>query len=153
YGPATNFTITPTIQSGSYTSASGLITITPTSSINGQMFPGGYMTLSALGGTGIFASLAGTWQILSFTAAGNILLQGPVGLGAGSLNAGTMAGADRLDLTLSTNLDALHSDLRVGQYVDVRAFNGTGSFAALNVNSIPIVSIAGNVVSLQGPRN
>ncbi len=75
-----------TITSGTYNSTTGVITLVlPTTGFS----PGDSMTLASLTGTGAFASLDGTWTVLTVTGTTGATLQGPVGAGAATITGGT----------------------------------------------------------------
>ena len=83
---------TLTISSGTYVSATGVITLVMSAPVTFDA--GDSVTLSALTGTGAFASLDGTWTAL--TASGTaVTLQGPVAAGAATITGGsaTVGGA------------------------------------------------------------
>jgi hypothetical protein len=76
-----------TITSGTYVSATGIITLTMSAPIT--FSAGAALTLSALTGTGAFASLNGTWTSIAPTSGSTVTLQGPVAAGAATITGGT----------------------------------------------------------------
>ncbi len=124
-----------TISSGTYVSATGVITLAMAAS---QTFSAGdSVTLASLTGTGAFASLDGTWTAL--TVAGTaVTLQGPVGAGAatitgGSLTVGGSASAalpvEVLDVQAS-NCETVSYNASTGQ----ATWNYTGACAVIGLN-------------------
>lgn len=83
--------ITLPITSGSYVSGTGVVTITGLFSDAFLQF--NQVTLASLTGTGAFASLNGTWQVI--TSSGNtITAQATSGLGAATVTGGHINGQD-----------------------------------------------------------
>ena len=76
-----------TITTGStYNNTTGVITlILPSTGFS----PGDSLTLSSLTGTGAYASLDGTWTVLTVTGTTGATLQGPIGVGASTITGGT----------------------------------------------------------------
>ena len=78
---------TLTISSGTYVSSTGVITLTMSASVT--FSAGDSVILSSLTGTGAYASLDGTWTVL--TASGTaVTVQGPVGAGAATITGGSL---------------------------------------------------------------
>jgi hypothetical protein len=75
-----------TITSGTYNSTTGVITLTMSAAIG--FSPGAAVVISALTGTGAFASLNGTWTSIAPTSGTTVTLQGPVGAGAATITGG-----------------------------------------------------------------
>ena len=76
-----------TITTGStYNNTTGVITlILPSTGFSA----GDSLTLSSLTGTGAYASLDGTWTVLTVTGTTGATLQGPIGVGASTITGGT----------------------------------------------------------------
>jgi hypothetical protein len=91
-----------TITTGStYNNTTGVITlILPTTGFD----PGDSATLASLTGTGAYASLDGTWTVLTVTGTTGATLQGPVGVGASTITGGTLtiggAASQKLSVTV-----------------------------------------------------
>lgn len=79
---------TATISSGTYVSASGLVTLTL--SANAPFPAPETLVISGLTGTGAFASLDGTFTATSISAT-TVTYQGPTGLGATTITGGSAA--------------------------------------------------------------
>lgn len=76
-----------TISSGTYVSGTGVISLVLTTAYGGS--PGDSVILSSLTGTGAYASLDGTWTVLSVSG-DDLTVQGPVGEGAATITGGSM---------------------------------------------------------------
>jgi hypothetical protein len=76
-----------TVSSGTYNSTTGVITLTMSAPIT--FGPGPAVVLSAVTGTGAFASLDGTWTSIAPTSGSTVTLQGPVGAGAATITGGS----------------------------------------------------------------
>jgi hypothetical protein len=76
-----------TVTSGTYVSATGIITLVMSAPIT--FSAGATVVLSALTGTGAFATLNGTWTSIAPTSGTTVTLQGPVGAGAATITGGT----------------------------------------------------------------
>ncbi len=77
---------TLTITSGTYVSATGVITLVMAAPITFD--PGDSVTLASLTGTGAFAALDGTWNSIAPSSGTTLTLQGPVGAGAATITGG-----------------------------------------------------------------
>jgi hypothetical protein len=76
-----------TITSGTYISATGVITLTL--SAPASFAAGNFILLSSLTGTGEFNFLNGTWTAIAPTSGAALTLQGPVGLPTTTITGGT----------------------------------------------------------------
>ncbi len=76
-----------TITSGTYTSATGVISLVL--SAPGSFAVGNFVLLSALTGTGEFNFLDGTWTAIAPTSGAALTLQGPIGLPPTTITGGT----------------------------------------------------------------
>jgi hypothetical protein len=122
---------TLSITSGTYNSTTGVITLVMGASVT--FSAGDSVTLASLTGTGAFASLDGTWTVL--TASGTaVTLQGPVGAGAATITGGnlTVGGAASQALPV-TVLDVQASNCETVTY------NATTGFATWNYNGAAAV--------------
>ncbi len=105
-----------TITTGStYNNTTGVITlILPSTGFD----PGDSATLASLTGTGAYASLDGTWTVLTVTGTTGATLQGPVGVGASTITGGTLtiggAASQKLPVTVldvqTTNCETVEYD-------------------------------------------
>jgi Putative phage tail protein len=82
---ASTFSVT----SGTYVSGTGVTTLVIGSSPG--LLPGDGFTLSALTGTGGFASLDGTWIATAGTTGTTVVFTGPTGLGTTTITGGTLS--------------------------------------------------------------
>lgn len=118
------------IASGTYVSATGVITLNFSSPITG-VSPGDAMILSALTGTGTnLGNLNGTWTILTISPNGQVFtLQGPVGQGAITISGGnaTLGSGANSPLNVSI-LDVQASNCETVTY------NPATGFATWNYN-------------------
>jgi hypothetical protein len=119
------------ITSGTYVSATGVITLVMAAPVT--FSPGDSVTLASLTGTGAFASLNGTWTVLTASGTG-VTLQGPVGAGAATITGGnlTVGGAASQALPV-TVLDVQASNCETVVYA-----SSTG-FATWNYNGAAAV--------------
>lgn len=76
-----------TISSGTYSTTTGLITLTMSAPIT--FGPGDAVVISALTGTGAFATLNGTWTAIAPTSGSTVTLAGPIGVGAATITGGS----------------------------------------------------------------
>jgi hypothetical protein len=82
---------TRNITSGTYNNTSGVITLQTTDTVG--FGAGQTVTLSALTGTGAFASLNGAWPSLAGTGGSTLVLQGTAALGASTITGGVASSA------------------------------------------------------------
>jgi hypothetical protein len=115
---------TNTISSGTYNNTTGALALTL--SATPVVFPGDSFTLSALTGTGAFASLNGTYTALSVV--GNVVTaQATAGLGAATITGGTLTPPGTVALPVRV------LDLQVGNCMTVD-YDPTTGFATWNRN-------------------
>jgi hypothetical protein len=76
-----------TINSGTYVSATGVITLTMSAPVT--FGPGDAVTISSLTGTGAFNSLNGTYTAIAPTAGTTVTLAGPIGNGTATITGGS----------------------------------------------------------------
>ena len=129
---------TLTILSGTYVSATGVITLTMSAPIT--FGPGDSVALAALTGTGAFATLDGTWTAITGTTGSTIVLQGPAGAGAATITGGsaTVGGAGASQALPVTVLDIQTTNSEVVQY------SATTGFYSWNYNgSAAIIQLTG----------
>lgn len=125
---------TLTINSGTYVSATGVISLTMSAPVT--FSPGDSVTLSSLGGTGAFASLNGTWTVL--TASGSaVTVQGPIGAGAATISSGslTVGGAASAALPVKV-LDVMSQNCETVVYAsgpNTASWNYNGSCAIVQI--------------------
>jgi hypothetical protein len=112
------------ISSGTYVSATGVITLTM--AVAPTFSPGDSLTLASLTGTGAFATLDGTWTVL--TVVGSVVtLQGPVAAGAATITGGNATVGGSASQALPVNvLDINPSNSETVVY------NSTTGFATYN---------------------
>lgn len=111
---------TLTISSGTYDNTTGVITLAMALSVT--FGPGDSVTLASLTGTGAYASLDGTWTVL--TASGTaVTLQGPVGVGASTITGGnlTVGGAASQALSVKV-LDVQQTNCETVSYDSTTGF-------------------------------
>lgn len=77
-----------TISSGTYVTGTGVITLTLASTPSPFPGAGDSVTLSSLTGSGGYATLDGTWDVISGSGT-NLVLQGPTGAGASAITGGS----------------------------------------------------------------
>jgi hypothetical protein len=75
-----------TISSGTYNNTTGVITLTMSAPIT--FGPGDAVVISALTGTGAFASLNGTYTAIAPTSGSTVTLAGTAGVGASTITGG-----------------------------------------------------------------
>ena len=125
---------TQTITSGTYVSATGVITLLMAAS---QTFDAGdSVTLASLTGTGAYASLDGTWTALTVSGTA-VTLQGPIAAGAATITGGnlTVGGSASAELPVKV-LDIMTSNCETVVY------NSTTGFATWNyAGSAAIIQI------------
>ena len=113
-----------TISSGTYVTGTGVISLVLSTSSN--FSAGDAAILSSLTGTGAYATLNGTWTVL--TAVGTaVTLQGPVGAGAATITGGSLT----LGSGTASALAVKVLDVQVGNSMTV-AYNATTGFATWN---------------------
>lgn len=123
-----------TITSGTYNNTTGVITLVlPTTGFS----PGDSATLASLTGTGAFASLDGTWTVLTVTGTTGATLQGPIGVGASTITGGSMTIGGAADAALpvkvldvqSTNCETVIYDPATG----FATWNYNGAAAVIQI--------------------
>lgn len=121
-----------TISSGTYVTGTGVITLVLSAAA--VIGVGDSAILSSLTGTGAFASLDGTWTVLSASGTG-VTLQGPVGAGAATITGGSMTLGSGAASALSVKvLDVQSTNCQVVNYNAVTGFatwNYSGSCAVI----------------------
>ena len=115
-----------TISSGTFASATGVVTLTL--SATALFSAGDAVTLSSLTGTGAYASLNGTWTVLSVSSV-TVTLQATAGLGAATITGGSLAEAGGTGSTAILPVKVL--DFNVGNSMTV-SYNATTGFATWN---------------------
>jgi hypothetical protein len=78
------------LTSAAYVSSSGVITVTLPAAPPAALVIGAPVSLTALAGTGAFASLQGVWNVLYGTTGATVVLQGPVAAGAATVTGGSL---------------------------------------------------------------
>lgn len=126
---------TLTVSSGTYVSATGVITLTMSAPIT--FGPGDSVTLASLTGTGAYASLDGTWTAIAGTTGSTVVLQGPVGAGAATITGGdaTVGGAASQALPVKV-LDVQATNCETVTYDSVTGFatwNYNGACAVIQI--------------------
>lgn len=113
---------TLTISSGTYVSASGVVTLTMSASIT--FSPGDSITISSLTGTGAYAALNGTFTALAGTAGTTVVYNAGAGHGSATITGGslTVGGA------ASSALPVKVLEIDIGNSVTV-SYNPTTGFA------------------------
>lgn len=122
---------TLTISSGTYNNTTGVISLVMSAPVTFDA--GDSATLASLTGTGAFASLDGTWTVL--TASGTaVTVQGPIGAGASTITGGnlTIGGAASAALAV-TVLDVQASNCETVTYA------ASTGFATWNYNGAAAV--------------
>jgi hypothetical protein len=123
---------TLTISSGTYVSATGVITLTMSAPIT--FGPGDSVTLSSLTGSGAYASLDGTWTAIAGTTGSTVVLQGPVGAGSATISGGSATVGGAADAALPvTVLDVQTTNCETVLY------NSTTGFATWSYNGCAAV--------------
>lgn len=126
---------TLTISSGTYVTATGVITLTMSAPIT--FSPGDACIISSLTGTGAYASLNGTWTAIAGTTGSTVVLQGPVGAGAATITGGSLT----LGSGASQALPCSVLDLNIGNSMTVN-YNATNNTASWNyTGSCAVVQI------------
>lgn len=125
---------TLTVSSGTYNNTTGVITLVM--SANVTFGPGDSMTLASLTGTGAFASLDGTWTVLT-AALTAVTLQGPIGVGASTITGGsaTIGGAAGQPLPVAL-LDIQSTNCEIVEYDSVNnvaTWNFNGACAVIQI--------------------
>jgi hypothetical protein len=121
------FTGTLTITSGTYVSGTGLTTLTMSAPV--AFSPGDAIVLSALTGTGAFASLNGTFTAIGPTSGTTVSFLAPSGLGAATITGGSLV----LGSGASVALPADVIDLQIGNCMTVN-YNSVTNTASWNFN-------------------
>jgi hypothetical protein len=117
------YTSSATVSSGTYNSVTGAVSLTmsaPHGLVAGDAF-----TLSAMTGTGAFATLNGTWTATAGTAASTLNFTAPTGLTM------TITGGTNGTGIIAITSAAPHG-LLPGDTFELSALTGTGTFAAQN---------------------
>jgi len=128
---------TKTISSGTYNNTTGEIVLTMSAPIT-EFGAGPAATLSSLTGTGAFASLDGTW-IMTGVSGSTITLQGPVGVGASTITAGS------LDLDSAAPIPVTVLNINSGNSMTVEYDSATG-FATWNRSgTVAIIQLTGQL--------
>jgi hypothetical protein len=109
------------ISSGTYVSGTGVITLTM--GVDPGVSPGDSVTLSSLTGSGAYASLDGTWEVIAGTTGDTVVLQGPVGVGAAAITGGNLTTGAALS-TLPTTIQLLDVQTSNCVTVDYTASSG-----------------------------
>lgn len=126
---------TLTISSGTYVSATGIITLTMSAPITFDA--GDAVVLSSLTGTGAFASLNGTWITEEPTGGTTVTMQGPVGAGAATITGGSLTlGSGASSLLPVKVLDVQAANCMVVEYNAVTGFanyNFDGAAAVIQI--------------------
>ena len=127
---------TLTITSGTYVSATGVITLAMSAPIT--FGPGDSVALTGLTGTGGYATLDGTWTAITGTTGSTVVLQGPAGAGASTITGGsaTVGGAGASQALPVTVLDIQTTNAEVVQYSSTTGFytwNYNGSAALVQL--------------------
>lgn len=125
---------TLTISSGTYNNTTGVITLVMSASVT--FGPGDSVTLASLTGTGAYASLDGTWTVLTASGTG-VTLQGPIGVGASTITGGnlTVGGAASQALPVKV-LDVQSTNCEVVSYDPATGFatwNYNGACAVIQI--------------------
>jgi hypothetical protein len=123
-----------TITSGTYNNTTGVITLVlPTTGFD----PGDSVTLASLTGTGAYASLDGTWTVLTVTGTTGATLQGPIGVGASTITGGSMTIGGAADALLPVKvLDVQNTNCEVVSYSAATGFatwNYNGAAAVIQI--------------------
>lgn len=122
---------TLTISSGSYVSATGVITLAMALPVT--FSAGDSATLAALTGTGAFATLDGTWTVL--TAAGTaVTLQGPLAAGAATITGGNLTVGGSASQALAVKVLEVQAT-----NCETVVYNPTTGFATWNYNGAAAV--------------
>ena len=112
-----------TISSGTYSTSTGVITLTLSGSPPHAFTVGQYAGLHNLTGTGSFATLNGAWAINS-AAGTSLVLAGPTGAGAVTITGGKAADADQMTLVSNINGTAIGFGVNSGSW-SVPIYQGT----------------------------
>ena len=127
-----------TITSGTYDSTTGLITLTMGATLD--PLPVTNVALSTLAGTGAYASLVGTWPVVSASGT-TLVLQASTGLGAATLTSGNAAWGSSDTYEMSVWMDSNPSVI----WYQVTRFKTDGSvsvFKGTIVSDLPQQSVA-----------
>jgi hypothetical protein len=117
------YTSSATVSSGTYNTVTGAVSLT-LSAAHG-LSVGDAFTLSAMTGTGAFATLNGTWTATAGTTGSTLNFTAPTGLTM-TITGGTN-GTGVIALTTAAN-----HGLKVGDTFELNTLTGTGSYAAQN---------------------
>lgn len=136
----------------SYVSATGVIVLNLTATPDADFIVGSLVNLSALTGTGGFATLNGTSYPVTAVAGTTITVTGPSGAGASTITGGTVnlvtgtynngTGVVVLQMTTAP------ANYKVGATIRLSALAGTGAFASL-ASTWPVTIINGVFVTVQ----
>ena len=111
---------------GTYNNTTGVITLVLPST---GFSAGDSVVISSLTGTGAYASLDGTWTVLSVTGTTGCTLQGPVGVGASTITGGSLTLGSGSDVALPCSV----LDVQTTNCMTV-SYNATTGFATWNFN-------------------
>ena len=101
------YTSDATISSGTYNSTTGAVVLTIAG--NHGLLPGDQFSISALTGTGAFASLDGSWTAAAGTASATLNFTAPTGLGTTTITGGTL-GTGSVSLVTTANYNIAPGD-------------------------------------------
>ena len=102
-----------TISSGTYVSATGVVTLTMSAPIT--FSPGDSVVLSSLTGSGAYASLNGTWTAQAGTTGSTVVLNATIGLGAAAITGGSLTLGSGASVALPVSV----LDIQVGNCMAV----------------------------------
>lgn len=132
---------TLTVSSGTYNNTTGVITLTMSAPIT--FSPGVSVALTASAGTGAYASLTGTWTAITGTTGSTVVLQGPIGVGASTISAGTATVGGTASQALPVTVLRL-----ITTNCETVSYNSTTGFATWNYNgSAALIQLTGGTTA------
>lgn len=120
-----------TITAGTYVSATGAASVT-TAAAHG-LLPGDTFELSALTGTGAFASLDGEWTAIAGTAGTTLNFTATVGLGAATITGGTLATGGILPVSVLSVANNNSMTVQFAPGTGFATWNYNGSAALIQI--------------------
>jgi hypothetical protein len=134
---------TVTIASGTYTSGSGAVSLTMSSTA--ALAPGASFTLSGMTGTGAFAQLNGTWTATGGTAGTTVNFTAPTGLTL-TITGGNLVANGGIGLyTINLSQTVGSETMTAGTGISINA----GAYTALTITNANNFTISGNIQASQ----